>query len=129
MPDLELRLQIHLVIVLRSQTVAHFVDVIPSDIAQTFEADGRFLVQVGHFFFDELEKRRPNQLGDHSVVRRLRLFTNLANDWCDAHWRSCCRFNLFLLRLSIPSSISLNTRLQTHTLSHGRTGSPSRASA
>jgi len=46
------------------------------------EANETFLVQVGHFLFDELEKRRPNQFRDHSVVRRPRFFANLTDQWC-----------------------------------------------
>jgi hypothetical protein len=45
----------------------------------------RFVIQVGDFLLDELEQRRPNQFGDHSAVRRLRLFTNLADQRCVAH--------------------------------------------
>src|SRR5213596_395663 len=44
-------------------------DVILPKFAQIFEADECFAVQVGQFFFDEVEKRRPNQFRDHSAVQ------------------------------------------------------------
>ena len=37
-----------------------FLDVILSEVAQVFEADERFAVEVGYFLCDELEKRGPN---------------------------------------------------------------------
>ena len=63
----------------------NFLDVILPKFAQIFEADERFAVQVGHFPFDELQQRRPNQFGDHSAVWRLRFFTNVADKGCGAH--------------------------------------------
>src|SRR4029077_1056897 len=63
----------------------NFLHVILPKLAQIFEADERFAVEVRHFLFDELEQRRPNQFGDHSVVWHLRLFTNVADQWCGAH--------------------------------------------
>src|SRR5215469_2451729 len=56
-----------------------FLDVILPELAKIFEADERFGIEAGYFLFDELQQRRPNQFGNHSAVRRLRLFTNLAD--------------------------------------------------
>src|SRR5215469_2248204 len=56
-----------------------FLDVILPKLAKIFEADERFGIEAGYFLFDELQQRRPNQFGNHSAVRRLRLFTNLAD--------------------------------------------------
>src|SRR5439155_17810032 len=46
-----------------------FFYIILPEIAQIVEADEPFAVQVGFFLLDELEKRWPNQLRDHSAVR------------------------------------------------------------
>src|SRR5262249_28244796 len=86
-----------------------FLDVILPKLAYIFEADERFGIEVGYFLFDELQERRPNQFGNHSAVRRLRLFTNVADEWCDAH-RIRCRIKPLPSRLSIPCSIALKTR-------------------
>src|SRR5439155_3148389 len=46
-----------------------FFYIILPEVAQIVEADEPFAVQVGFFLLDELEKRWPNQLRDHSAVR------------------------------------------------------------
>src|SRR5215470_9828095 len=62
-----------------------FLNVVFAKLAQIFEADERFSIEVGYFLFDELQQRRPNQFGNHSAVLRLRFLTNLAGQWCSAH--------------------------------------------
>ena len=69
--------------------------VILAEFAQVIETDEPFAVQVGQFLFDELEERRPNQLRDHSAVRRLWFFANLANQWCGAHRDFAAELNRF----------------------------------
>src|SRR5207247_11300998 len=59
----------------------NFFDVILAEFAQVIEADKTFVVQIGQFLFDELEKRRPNQFRNHSALWRLRLFANLTDHW------------------------------------------------
>jgi len=47
----------------------NFLHLILSEFAQILEANEGFIIEVGDFLFDELEKRRPNQFGDHAVLR------------------------------------------------------------
>src|SRR5205807_3832772 len=100
----------------------NFFDVILAEFPQVIEANETFLVQVGHFLFDELEKRRPNQFRDHSAVGRLRFFANLADQWCGyAHgdfaaelncFRVACRFHL------APTDLVRRCRAPPSTLSN-----------
>src|SRR6201987_5012735 len=54
-------------------------DIFFAEFAKVVQADEPFAVQVGQFLLDKLEERRPNQFGDHSVVRRVRFFANLTD--------------------------------------------------
>src|SRR5438445_4428029 len=97
-------------------------DGILAEFPQVIEADEILTVQVGQFLFDELEKRWPNQFRDHSAVRRLRFFANLADQWCGyAHgsfaaelncFRVACRFHL------APTDLVRRSRSPPSTLSN-----------
>src|SRR4029453_13497944 len=50
----------------------NFLHVLFPEFAQIVQADETGPVPIGHSLFDKFEKRRPDQFGQHAVVRRFR---------------------------------------------------------
>ena len=56
----------------------NFFDVIAPERAEVVEADETVRIEGGHFFLDEVEQRRPDQIAQCSRAGRERFMTDLA---------------------------------------------------
>ena len=76
-------------------------DVIAPERAEIVEADETVRIEGGHFFLDEIEQRRPDQIAEGSRAGRERFMTDLALRLGDSPPRSRMNSNPRLLSTSV----------------------------
>src|SRR4029450_13541092 len=55
-----------------------FFEIVPPERTEIVEADETVRIEVGHFFLDEIEQRRPNQIAECPRAGSDRFMTDLA---------------------------------------------------